>query len=83
MVASPLLTVRQVADRLGLSQSSVYQLIESRQLAHHRLGTNKGAIRVSEADLLAYLNACRESTGTQRRKERRPVRATLKHLKLS
>jgi excisionase family DNA binding protein len=80
--ASQLLTVRQVAARLCLSASAVYQLIESRQLAHHRLGSHKGAIRVSEADLTAYLATCREEQAQQKQQERRPKRTTLKHLRL-
>jgi len=48
-----LLTVRDVAARLRVSTARVYALIESGELTHLRLGNN--TIRVSEADLAAYL----------------------------
>jgi excisionase family DNA binding protein len=45
--------VRDVAARLRVSTARVYALIESGELTHLRLGNN--TIRVSEADLAAYL----------------------------
>ena len=50
-----LLTVPQVAERLNISPSAVYQLIEAGKLGHHRIGIGRGTIRVSEADLGAFL----------------------------
>ncbi|MBI1346313.1 helix-turn-helix domain-containing protein [bacterium] len=74
-----MLRVSQVASRLNLSASKVYQLIDSGQLPHHRLGVS---IRVSEEQLTAYL------TETERRRSEpdppRPKlpRPRLKHIKL-
>ncbi|MEZ5942471.1 MAG: helix-turn-helix domain-containing protein [Planctomycetaceae bacterium] len=76
-------TVSQVADRLGVSASCIYQLIESGQLVPHRLGPNRGAIRISERDLLAYIESCRDAKDHKKQEKRRPARTTLKHLKLS
>ena len=53
-----LLRVNQVARRLNLSLSTVYQLIESGRLPSHNVGMRKG-IRVAESDLLAYVEQCR------------------------
>lgn len=51
------LTVREVAERLKISNSLVYQLIASKELACHRIGTGRGgSIRVSEDDLKVYLD---------------------------
>lgn len=53
-----LLRVSEVADRLNLSLSTVYQLIESGRLPSHCVGMRKG-IRVAESDMLAYVERCR------------------------
>jgi excisionase family DNA binding protein len=51
-----LLTVRQVAERLGLSTWSVYRRCESGELPSVRLGsTKKAPLRISEAELDAWL----------------------------
>ena len=55
--ADDLLTVRDVATRLGLSTATVYALIDRGDLAHVRVSTN--AIRVHPADLAAYLETRR------------------------
>jgi len=53
-----LLRVSQVAQRLNLSLSTVYQLIESGRLPSHQVGMRKG-IRIAESALLAYVEGCR------------------------
>jgi excisionase family DNA binding protein len=75
-----LLKVRDTAERLNVSESCVYQLIEAGKLPCHRIGNGRGAIRISEADLNDYLASCREArTGEKPGKAPRP---RLKHLKL-
>jgi excisionase family DNA binding protein len=73
-----LLTVKQVAERLQVSSSAVYQLLDAGRLACHRIGTGRGAIRVSESDLESFLAACR-----QERQEPMAAapRVKLRHLK--
>lgn len=73
-----LLRVAEIAKRLSISSSKVYQLIEKGELPHHRIG---GAVRVSEEQLAAYLEV------TKRDREvvsvtRRPSRPRLRHIKL-
>jgi excisionase family DNA binding protein len=75
-----MLTVSDVATRLHVSKSIIYQLIESGMLPCHRIGIGRGTIRVSESDLDAYLDSCRE--GPPEPRDRRPRRARLKHIKL-
>ncbi len=53
------LTVKQVAERLGVSPSQVYALCASGKLLHHRFGVGRGAIRVTEEQLALYLEATR------------------------
>ena len=52
-----LLTVKQLAERLSLSTSRVYSRINQGKLSHHRIGNERGAIRVSEDDLNRFLAA--------------------------
>ena len=54
-----LLTVAEVAKRLKVSPSAVYALCAQERLAHHRVGLGRGTIRVSEADLQAFIESCR------------------------
>ena len=57
-----LLKPKQVSDRLNVSLSTVYGLVESGRLGCHRIGQGRGAIRISEDDLAAYLQACHSAT---------------------
>jgi len=54
------LRVSEVATRLNLSLSTVYQLIETGRLPSHCVGMRKG-IRVAESDLLTYVEQCRSA----------------------
>ena len=51
-VAPALLTVRQVAELLGVCTAIVYRLIDRGELAHVRVSN---AIRVKGSDLAAFL----------------------------
>lgn len=54
-----MLTTKEVADRLKISRSMVYALIDRKQIAVVRVGLKKGrgAIRVTEEALAAFLQA--------------------------
>jgi len=56
-----MLTVKQVAERLGISQSLVYEFCREGLLEHTRFGRPgcRGTIRVSEADFEAFLASCK------------------------
>ncbi len=70
-----MLKVSQVASRLNLSESKVYELVEKGKLEHYRLD---GAIRVSEEQLTAFLeNSKRGETPVSRQS-----RPRLRHIKL-
>lgn len=49
-VESPVLTVKQVAERLGCSTRHVYNMINENKLNSFKFGVEKG-IRVYESDL--------------------------------
>jgi excisionase family DNA binding protein len=72
-----MLTVKEAAKRLGISQSKLYQLVSERKIAHYRVG---GKIVFAEADLDAYLESCRVEAGGVARAPRRPSGGLFKHL---
>lgn len=74
-----MLNVREVAERLRVSATCVYQLIEQGKLACHRIGIGRGAIRVSEGDLEEFIAGCRNDRNAGARMPPHPIR--LKHLK--
>lgn len=85
-VGLSMLSVREVAERLGMSRSLVYREIRQGRLAHHRFANN--TIRVSEDDLKAYIAAHRVETSTHNRlplqeQGRHVNAAAFKHLDVS
>jgi len=54
-----LLTVKEVARRLRVSASLVYQLVDPGKLACHRIGNRRGAIQIRPEDVDTYLRTCR------------------------
>lgn len=71
----PLLSVKQVAHRLALSESSVRSMLASGLIPYTRVGRSGGRRRVSESDLAEYLSRGKESPVKQTSK---PVRALVK-----
>jgi excisionase family DNA binding protein len=71
-----MLTVKAVAERLSVSEATVYSLIESGKLRHHRIGMGRGTIRVTEEFLQEFLD------GTEVTKASAPRQVKLKHLRL-
>jgi excisionase family DNA binding protein len=80
MAQSSLLTIRKVAERLAIAPSTAYALVQSGKIASHRIGLGRGAIRVDERDLEAYLEFCRSSPRAAPRPKEPP--STLKHLRI-
>jgi excisionase family DNA binding protein len=74
-----MLTVAEVAARLRMSRTCMYQLIEAGKLSCYRIGLGRGAIRISEEDLAAYVEGCRDTGNAGASMPPGPVR--LKHLK--
>jgi excisionase family DNA binding protein len=73
-----MLTPKQVAERLGISDSLVYEWCDSSLLPHYRFGGKgkRGRIMIDERDLDTFLASCRQ--------EARPEvpAPPLKHIKL-
>lgn len=57
------LTVKQAAERLQISDKTIYQLCAAGRVAHHRIGTGRGTIRISEHDLAAFVADCKVDSG--------------------
>ena len=51
-----LMTVKEVAFRLSVCPAVVYRLIDANKLEAHRIGLGRGTLRISEEQLLAFLN---------------------------
>jgi excisionase family DNA binding protein len=54
-------TVKQAAERAGVSESLVYEWCSEQRLPHYRLGGQgrRGKIVIDEADLTRFLDECR------------------------
>ena len=79
---SKFLTVSEVAERLNVSVATVYNLVEQSRLAHHRIGVGRGAVRVSEEQLRAYLESTQRGGGLPPKEGPPAKTVTLNHLSL-
>lgn len=51
-----LLTVKEVAEMLGVTSSSVYRMVDKRVIASYRI---RSGLRFQLQDVVEYLNSCR------------------------
>ncbi len=58
-----MLRVRDVAERLGVSDRTVFRWLKEGKMTCHRLGSN---LRISEADLEDFLDAAKVQVRRQR-----------------
>lgn len=72
-----MLTPKQVAARVGVSDSLVYEWCAQGLLPHYRMGRKgkRGKVLIEEADLSAFLAGCRQ--------EAKLEVPPLKHIRLS
>ena len=84
---SRLLSVKEVAAELRLSEDSIYKLCSLKKLRHERHGSKQGRIRIPEEAIEEYRKSVTVEAGTEEpgRKAPAPPLPTLrlKHLKLS
>jgi excisionase family DNA binding protein len=73
------MTVREAAERLGVSAQTVYQLCAARKLRHVRIGLGRGTVRISEEAIAEYL---RRAEGAPDAAPAPPRRAAFKHVRL-
>ena len=74
-----MVTVRDAAKRLEISQSLVYSLISSGKLRFMRVGHGRGRLRIPEDAIDEYLARC---TFGVREEEPKATMPRLKHIKL-
>jgi len=53
-----MLTVKEVANRLGVSPGLIYALVRCRRIRSERFGTGRGTIRISEEALEEFRQTC-------------------------
>jgi excisionase family DNA binding protein len=79
-------TVRQAAERLGVSPSLVYALVAARRLRHERIGLKRGVIRIPDDAVEEYRRECavpaETGTSTPAGTLRTEVNLKLKHIRL-
>ncbi|MBI3464898.1 MAG: helix-turn-helix domain-containing protein [Planctomycetes bacterium] len=63
-------TVRQAAEKLGVSEWTVRDLVKTGKLTCDRIGTGRGTIRFSAADLASYRESARPSAAIPSRRRR-------------
>ena len=76
-----MLTVKQAAQRLGVSPTTVYGLCQRRLLPHIRIGLGRGAVRIREEDLEEYVRGA--TVRPQAPALPSPPRGQFKHLRVS
>jgi len=57
------LTVKQVAERLAVAHTTVYLLCSEAKIDHIRIGIGRGAIRISEEALHAFIKGATVRAG--------------------
>jgi excisionase family DNA binding protein len=74
-----MLTVKEAAQRLGISESLVYEWCAEGVLPHYRFGRNgrRGRILIDETEFAAFLAGCRQ----ERRKDALSM-PELRHIQL-
>lgn len=80
-----MLTVKQAAERAGVSPGLVYEWCNGGMLTHLRLGRpgTRGGIRIEESDLAAFLASQKqEGRQTEPPPSPKPQPIRLKHLHL-
>lgn len=80
-----MLTVKSAAANVGVSPGLVYAWVETGILPHYRMGKpgRRGAIRIAEVDLEAFIASLRKGEGPRESFPRDPKPTlVLKHLKL-
>jgi len=80
-----MLTIKDVAARLSVSATCVYQLVASRKLTCHRIGVGRGAIRIRESDLEKFVDDCRQDRvgGDSQLPNSRQTKRSFKHLRVN
>lgn len=77
-----LLSVREAAQRLGVSPPLVYRLCSARRLRHERIGLRRGRIRIPEEAIEEYRRSVTVGASRAVPDPTRPRVRKLRHLQL-
>ena len=80
-----MLSVKQAAQRLGVSTALVYSLCAKKRLRHERLGLGRGVIRIPEDAIVEYRQSHTvqvETVGQATPPAPKPKPVKLQHLRL-
>jgi excisionase family DNA binding protein len=58
------LRVKAVATALDVSVATIYRAVEAGELDAYKIGTGKGALRITGAAVTAYLDRCSTAAST-------------------
>lgn len=72
---TPLLTVKEAAAQIGLSETAVYTLCDAGEIETIRVGLHRGRIKIEPSALEAYLAKGRRAAPVMVEKRRRRVNA--------
>lgn len=76
-----MLSVKQAAEKLGVSSKTVRGLVNAGLIQHHRVGVRQGTIRISKEAIAEYLDST--LVEVQSKRDKKPVpNHRLKHIKL-
>ena len=75
------MTVKEVAEQLGVSHQLIYQLVSARQIRFSRIGLGRGRIFIT-AEAVQEFIAAREVGPIRPTSPARPARITLSHLQM-
>jgi excisionase family DNA binding protein len=77
-----MITVKEAAKLLGVSEALVYALCASHRLRHSRVGTGRGVIRISVEAISEYLNQQEVGPAPPTPQPKPPKPLKLEHLRL-
>ena len=79
---SLMMTVKQAAERLNVSEKTVRNMVKCGKLPHHRIGAGRGVIRISEHALEQHLAESEVRESLANSQTRTQDRRRLRHIKI-
>ena len=74
-----MLRVSEVANRLNVSVSKIYLMVQRKEIEHHRIG---GTILFTEAGIEELMGRTKMERSEPEPRKSKPPRPTLRHIKL-
>ena len=68
-----MLDVSEAAQKLGVSEDTIYRMVGRRDIDYVRVGSGRGRIKISQAAIVDYLNRHLTTSIANAPKKRRPA----------